>query len=144
MQETSAALFTTGEGIGQAAALNQDGTVNNAANPAARGTVMTLYATGAGTMRPPVTDGKPAMAQLSVPERQVHVSVARAREVTPFRTVDGFVPVQVLYAGGAPSLVAGALQINIRLPEVTKTGSATPVLLEIGGYGVLEATVAVK
>ena len=40
-------IFTIdGTGTGQAAIVNQDGTVNNAANPAARGSVISMYATG--------------------------------------------------------------------------------------------------
>jgi uncharacterized protein (TIGR03437 family) len=42
-------LFTAGAGTGQAAAINQDGTVNSATNPAARGSIVVLYATGQGT-----------------------------------------------------------------------------------------------
>jgi uncharacterized protein (TIGR03437 family) len=42
-------IFTTGGAIGQAAALNQDGSLNSASNPAARGSVISLYATGQGS-----------------------------------------------------------------------------------------------
>lgn len=42
------AIFTVSGGVGQAAAINQDGTVNSASNPAARGSVIVLYATGQG------------------------------------------------------------------------------------------------
>jgi uncharacterized protein (TIGR03437 family) len=42
-------VFTTAGGIGQAAATNQDGSLNSAGNPAARGSVVSLYATGAGS-----------------------------------------------------------------------------------------------
>ena len=42
-------IFTmTGIGTGQAAAVNQDGTLNSEANPAARGSIVSLYATGQG------------------------------------------------------------------------------------------------
>lgn len=47
-------IFTTGTS-GQAAAVNQDGSVNSASNPAARGSVIALYATGQGTGSPSVT-----------------------------------------------------------------------------------------
>ena len=42
------AIFTVADGVGQAAAINQDGTVNSASNPAVRGSVIVLYATGQG------------------------------------------------------------------------------------------------
>jgi trimeric autotransporter adhesin len=41
-------IFTTASGTGQAAANNQDGSLNSASNPAARGTIMSFYATGQG------------------------------------------------------------------------------------------------
>jgi uncharacterized protein (TIGR03437 family) len=48
---TSAApgLFTVGNGTGQAAANNEDGSINSASNPAARGSVVSLWATGQGS-----------------------------------------------------------------------------------------------
>jgi trimeric autotransporter adhesin len=42
-------IFTIAGGAGQAAANNQDGTLNSASNPAARGSVVSLYATGQGS-----------------------------------------------------------------------------------------------
>jgi uncharacterized protein (TIGR03437 family) len=41
-------LFTTGNGTGQAAAVNEDGTLNSESNPAARGSIVLLFATGQG------------------------------------------------------------------------------------------------
>ena len=41
-------IFTTGSGNGQAAAINEDGTLNSAVNPVVRGSVVSLYATGQG------------------------------------------------------------------------------------------------
>jgi uncharacterized protein (TIGR03437 family) len=41
-------IFTISGATGQAAATNQDGRLNSAANPAARGSVVSLYATGEG------------------------------------------------------------------------------------------------
>ena len=38
---------------------------------------------------------------------------------------------EVLYAGGAPGLVAGVLQMNIRIPEAARSGPEIP--LTIGG-----------
>jgi uncharacterized protein (TIGR03437 family) len=42
------AVFTLGTGTGQAAALNEDGSLNSEANPAARGSIVVLYLTGDG------------------------------------------------------------------------------------------------
>jgi uncharacterized protein (TIGR03437 family) len=41
-------LFTTGNGTGQAAAVNEDGTLNSESNPASRGSIVLIYATGQG------------------------------------------------------------------------------------------------
>ncbi len=54
----SPGLFTlTSNGRGQVAALNQDGSVNGPARPAARGSILVLYATGLGPLQPPVLTG---------------------------------------------------------------------------------------
>jgi uncharacterized protein (TIGR03437 family) len=42
-------IFTTASGTGQAAANNQDGSLNSALNPASCGTIVSLYATGQGS-----------------------------------------------------------------------------------------------
>jgi uncharacterized protein (TIGR03437 family) len=42
-------IFTITGATGQAAALNQDGSVNSASNPASRGAVVSIYATGQGS-----------------------------------------------------------------------------------------------
>ncbi len=42
-------IFTTAGATGQAAATNQDGSLNSESNPAARGSVVSLYATGQGS-----------------------------------------------------------------------------------------------
>ncbi|PYT29166.1 MAG: hypothetical protein DMG57_12595 [Acidobacteria bacterium] len=43
---------------GRAAALNQDGSINSPENPAPVGSIVTLYATGAGSMQPAIPDGQ--------------------------------------------------------------------------------------
>ena len=42
-------IFTTSDGTGPAAAVNEDGSINSASNPATRGSVVSLYATGEGS-----------------------------------------------------------------------------------------------
>jgi len=39
---------------------------------------------------------------------------------------------EVLYAGAAPGLVDGVVQINVRLPRDISTGSAIPISIKIG------------
>ncbi len=47
-------LFTLSQGIGQALALNDDGTLNSTTNPAPAGSIVVLYATGEGVSTLPV------------------------------------------------------------------------------------------
>jgi uncharacterized protein (TIGR03437 family) len=113
-------IFTAnGSGAGQGAILNQDGiTGNSAANPAATGSIIAIFATGEGQTNPGGVDGKLAAAPYPAPLLPVTVDI-------------GGTPAEVLYAGAAPTLVAGLLQINVRIPANTPTGSA-PVVLRIG------------
>jgi uncharacterized protein (TIGR03437 family) len=51
-------LFTANEtGSGQAAAVNQDLTINSSSHPAKHGSIISLYATGVGQTTPPGVDG---------------------------------------------------------------------------------------
>jgi uncharacterized protein (TIGR03437 family) len=114
-------IFTLdSSGSGQAAALNQDGSLNSAANPAGRGSIVVFFATGAGQTEPPGVDGKPASPPLPAPVLPVAVEVAGLNA-------------EILYAGGAPGLVAGVVQVNARIPEQAAPGSASPLVLRSGG-----------
>lgn len=116
--EVAPGIFTANaSGAGLASALNQDGTVNTAGNGAARGTVVTIYATGLGVLSPAVEDGEIAGPDLSRPIAPVKVFV------------DG-IESEVLYAGSAPGLVSGVAQVNFRVPEGAVIGS---VVLAVGG-----------
>lgn len=46
-------------------------------------------------------------------------------------TIDGQ-PAKLEYAGTAPTLVAGVLQINAVVPSNVRTGTSVPVALRIG------------
>lgn len=116
-------LFTAdGTGTGQAAAVNQDGTLNSASNPAPIGSVISLFATGLGKTLPVTLDGQvsaPPLSQLTLP---VSVSVGYS-----FLS-----PAQLQYAGPAPGEIAGVTQINVPLPPGLSTGSAVPVAIVVG------------
>ncbi len=86
-----------------ASALNQDGTRNGPGNPAAPGSVVALFGSGAGAMNPPQKEGQVVSGTLSRPELPVSVRI-------------GGRPAVVLYAGAAPGLVAGVLQVNVLIP----------------------------
>jgi uncharacterized protein (TIGR03437 family) len=42
------------------------------------------------------------------------------------------VPAPVLYAGGAPGMVVGVIQVNLRIPDGTATGPSVPIVLYAG------------
>jgi uncharacterized protein (TIGR03437 family) len=112
-----------GSGAGQAAALNQDGSVNSADTPAAAGSVISLFATGAGQFDPPMLDGA-VVSPDNLPSPVLPVSVQI-----------GGRNAAVVYAGGAPGAVAGVLQVNVRVPFGTGSGPAVPITLRVGTAG---------
>jgi uncharacterized protein (TIGR03437 family) len=112
-------LFTaSATGKGQAAALNEDMSLNSASHPAAPGSIVVLYATGAGETNPAGVDGE--VDGKILPNLVLPVSV----------TVDGKAA-KVLYAGTAGGAVAGLVQVNFQLPDGIHSG-AIPVVLHIG------------
>jgi uncharacterized protein (TIGR03437 family) len=126
-------IFTLPEtGAGQAAAVNQDGTINSAANPAKIGSYISLYATGEGQTTPPGTDGRLATSVLPRPLLSVTVTV-------------GGQPAPVSYAGAAPGEVAGLMQVNVQIPAGIQIGGYVPVMLQVGNAtGSPGATIAVR
>lgn len=120
IQAASPGVFTANaSGRGQAAALNQDGTLNSAAAPAHAGDIVVLYLTGEGQTMPAGVDGTLAAPPLPAPIASVMATV-------------GGLLAQVKYAGGAPGEVAGLMQLNIQLPAGVSTGDAVPVMITIG------------
>jgi uncharacterized protein (TIGR03437 family) len=97
----------TGRITGLAAAINQDGTVNSATNPAAPESVVSVWVSGLGN------------------GGNVPVSVSAFQQ-----TFLG--SLEVLYAGQAPGLVMGVDQIDFRLPASGATMSMLGLELQIG------------
>jgi uncharacterized protein (TIGR03437 family) len=85
-----------------AVAVNEDGSVNSAANPARAGSFVTLYVSGMGRTHPEGQDGHLASVPLSAPRVPVTATTSSGD------------PIEVQYAGDAPGLVEGVMQINIR------------------------------
>jgi uncharacterized protein (TIGR03437 family) len=110
--------------------INQDGSYNSAANPAARGAYVTFYATGDGAGNGPNITGLPAAAPYSQPNQPLTV------------TVSG-VAAQVLWDGSAPGLV-GLLQVNLRVPAGFAPSGAVPLALTVGGAVSADVTVWVE
>jgi uncharacterized protein (TIGR03437 family) len=118
--ESAPGVFTLNStGVGPGAILNEDGRVNSAENAAARGSVVVIYATGEGQTSPAGVDGLVTGTTLRHP-------------VLPVRVTMGGQEAQVLYAGSAPGLVSGVLQVNARVPAGVSPGRAVPVVVTVG------------
>jgi uncharacterized protein (TIGR03437 family) len=109
----------TGSGTGQGAVLNQDGSVNSPTNPAVKGSVISIYATGGGQTNPASATGKVVSSPLP------------SLIGTPSATIGGQ-PAQVTYAGGAPGLSSSIVQVNAVVPTSSASGNVSMVI-NIGG-----------
>jgi uncharacterized protein (TIGR03437 family) len=117
---TVPAIFTLDStGVGPGAILNEDSTVNSPSNPADQGSVVSVFATGAGQTSPSGLDGQLTGAILPSP-------------LLPVSARMGGVDAQVLYAGAAPDLIAGVIQVNCVIPADAPSGPTVPIVLTIG------------
>jgi uncharacterized protein (TIGR03437 family) len=108
-----------GSGAGQAAVVNIDGSQNSPANPAAAGSIVSIYATGEGNTRPMGQDGRVIVTDLRVPLLPVRLYL-NGREL------------EILYAGSAPGFVSGAFQVNVRIPADLAGSGSLPIELQVG------------
>lgn len=116
------AIFTAdSSGLGQGAILNQDTSYNSAQNPAAAGSLVSIFLDGAGLSTPAQADGSIATQVLAdIPKLNQAVSVQI-----------GGNPAEISYAGPAPGAVAGLTQVNARIPAGTPSGPAS-VTVSVG------------
>ena len=113
-----------------AVAINQDGGTNAASAPAARGSILTLFATGEG-----VTDGANVSGQAA--------GTPYPRPVLPVILAIAGVNAELLYAGAVPGGV-GVLQINARVPAGFVPPGPATVELSVGSFPAPPATVWLK
>lgn len=128
---TAPAILTRdSSGIGQAAAVNIDGTANSIATPAQAGSIISLYVTGAGA----TADGDGALATSAKPRTGVQVVLGN----NPYQAAT------VLYAGPSPGTISAVTQINVQIPAGV-TGDGVPVYVLAGGLSSQSGvTIAVK
>jgi uncharacterized protein (TIGR03437 family) len=109
---------------GQGAVLNENFSVNGPANPAARGTVIQIFATGGGETAPPFVTGgvAPSPPPLHVLSATVQVEI-------------GGMDAPVVFAGASPQSVFGLVQINATVPAGVTPGAAVGLVVRIGGVG---------
>ena len=114
----------------QAVALNQNGALNSSGQPAARGEVITFYATGEGQTSPAGVTGRiPGPGSWPSPVGGAVVS---------FGGIHG----EMQSAG---VIQAGLLQVQAKVPANAPAGAAVPVTLTVSGTSSpANATVAIK
>ena len=91
--------------------------MNSAANPAKAGSIVSIWATGTGSIYPRPPDGQISTAAQDYDCCQIGALVVRSSNFVPESTP---APV-VLYAGAAPGMVAGIVQINFQIPPYIDT-----------------------
>jgi uncharacterized protein (TIGR03437 family) len=112
-------LFSqNGFGTGAGAVLNQDGSINSPSNPAERGTIVSLYATGAGRTDMLVADGKVIVS----PPPNLTSSVYAALGPAGDNYVDDTDYAEVVSAGLVAGSVDGLVQVNIKLDRFITPG----------------------
>lgn len=112
-------IFTANaSGTGPGAILNSDYSVNGPDHPAAKGETVSVYMTGEGQTNPGGVNGK-VTATPPVPRQSVTA------------TIDGQ-PAQVTFAGEAPGLVSGVMQVNVQVPASARSGNLT-LVVTVGG-----------
>lgn len=120
VQESAPGMYSTdGSGRGQAAALNENGSLNGPLNPAPTGSVITLFGTGEGLTAPAGQDGRVITTDLR-------------RPLLPVRVYINGSLCEVVYAGSAPGFVSGAFQVNVRIPENLRPGTNLPIEVQVG------------
>ena len=124
-------LFTlTGEGRGQIAAFNEDGSLNRASNPAPQGSTVIGFGTGVGPTEDPLGDGEIAK---------------EASEITALVEIwVGGVQAIVHYAGTSPGQVGALTQFNFEPGAGTPSGQQEVKLIVNGVESTQKATVAVE
>ncbi len=127
--EASPSLFTLdASGVGQAAVLNENLTVNGFTNPARIGSVIVLFGTGTGLFKGKANnDGEIVGGLLPVPQLPIFARV-------------GGVATDIVYVGGAPGIVNGVFQMNVRIPLGAPTGTKVPIQITVGDYSTTAAT----
>ena len=119
-------IFTAnGSGVGPGAILNHDGvTLNGPGKPEPRGGIVVLFTTGEGQTTPPGVTGEVTSVAADPP---ITPAPRAAVEVQ----INGQ-PASVLFAGEAPGLVAGVLQVNVQIPTTISPGNV-PIQVIVGG-----------
>ncbi len=126
-------IFTTNQsGSGRAAILNQDSTANSPSNPATRGSIVSVYMTGAGSLNAPIADG--SLGPLTPPF---------PTPLAPVSATIGGIDAPIMFAGQAPGLIAGVTQVNVQIPQNAPVGATIPITIYVADFSSQTVTIAV-
>ncbi len=131
-------IFTANaSGSGQGSILNQDNSYNGASNPAAKGSVIQIFATGEGQLNPAGVTGSltPLTSPFPKPVEPVTVTFLALGSLASAAVTPS-------YAGEAPGEVSGVLQVNAVVPSGLPSGPVTVVITV--GNNASPATVTVN
>src|SRR5262249_20451403 len=107
----SPGVYTYGSGgLGRITAVNQDGSAISDLRPAAKGSVVTLYASGLGAVSPAIAAGVPPPA------------TPLSNTASPVTATLGGISIPVQFAGAAPGF-PGLYQVDVQIPATTPTGT---------------------
>ncbi len=135
----SPGIFSTQFGVGQAIAINLNGSLAAAAGsiqglttePAAIGSTIIILATGMGAVDVPIASGANS------------VDALRTNTTRPEVLIGG-IPAAVAFSGLAPQFV-GVNQLNVVVPAGVTPGNTVPIQIRVGGITTTnQATIAVR
>jgi uncharacterized protein (TIGR03437 family) len=112
-------------GSGPGAILNQDNSLNGPNHAAAKGSIVQVFMTGEGLTTPQEATG--AITTVTLPPPQVTPA-----PVQPVRVFLDGQQVPYTYAGEAPGMVAGVMQLNVQIPANAPSG-ALAIAVSAGG-----------
>ena len=129
----------------QAAVLNEDNTVNSSTNPAKRGHLIQVYATGQGVYPGWPPDGvPPGSAKNTLPSGLTSVLIGGCIVNDTSTVIENCTPAPgdvgkgspnsnwIPYSGLAPTYV-GLWQVNVQIPQAVQPNSAAPLELLVNG-----------
>jgi uncharacterized protein (TIGR03437 family) len=123
---TAPGLFAqNASGSGPGAILNQDNSLNGPGHGAAKGSIVQVYMTGEGQTTPQGVTGR--ITAVTLPPPQVTPEPVQLIQVS----INGQLA-NYTYAGEAPGMVAGVMQLNVQIPPNAPSG-ALPIQVSIGG-----------
>jgi uncharacterized protein (TIGR03437 family) len=110
---------------------NADGSLNTPANPATRGSTVTIWATGSGRVSPQPADGAAAGSN--------PLSTTSIEPTVTFGTI----PATAAFSGLTPGLV-GLWQINVAIPPQAPAGDTVAVQVQLSGGTSNRVTMAIR